>query len=176
MTKLLEKKKTTLTDNQLINCLEDKNNMETVAINNQNDNMAVVSNALTSFLERNNLKAKSRNVISKAIALNSKENAIKHLERKIKQLREMKDWKNTNLITLKDNVYTTSLYLGKCPLKLNGEQFVAEYDNVNDAIQCIEDFVSLVKSEEGVFVQSINDALKTIATYSKKDRSTRGHS
>ncbi len=61
-------------------------------------------------------------------------------------------------------------------MKLNGEQFVAEYDNVNDAIQCIEDFVSLVKSEEGVFVQSINDALKTIATYSKKDRSTRGHS
>ena len=146
---------------------------------NQNANAQIVSNALKAFTNRFNLKVKTKK-LKDVLALNSVANGCTHLENRIKAIRENieseNEFENTNLISVNENgIYTTSLYLGKAVIYLDGEQLNGEFDNAEEALSMIEDYVALVKSGEEQFVQSMTKALAKISTYSIKDRSTKGH-
>lgn len=153
-------------------------NATTIEMNsvNQNENAQIVGNALSAFKARFNLQAKVRKQ-KELLELTSVENGCQHLRNKVKAIRKnitsSKEFKNTNLISLNDGVYTTSLYLGKAVISLNDEQLVGEFDNAEDAIQMILNYVELVEAEHSEFVQSMTNAIAKIATYEKTDRSTK---
>jgi len=145
-----------------------------ISTQNQNSNVAVLQNAFESFIASHNLQKLVRKQVSKAIALNSRDNAIEHLKRKANQIsdaysnnREIK----TNLISENDGVWITKLYLGKAVVNLNGEQFVGEFATFEEAMNCLNDFIALVEQGEPTCVKGIDDAIARIATYSAKDRS-----
>lgn len=145
-----------------------------ISTQNQNSNVAVLQNAFSNFVSQYRLQKLVRKQTSKAIALNSRANAIEHLKRKATQIsdaysnnREIK----TNLISEIDGVWITKLYLGKAVIKLNDEQFVGEFASFDEAMNCLNDFVALVEQEEPTCVKGIDDAIARIATYSAKDRS-----
>ena len=156
-------------------------NTATIEMNNvnQNENAQSVSNALKAFTNRFNLKVKTKK-LKDVLALNSVANGCTHLENRIKAIRENieseNEFENTNLISVNENgIYTTSLYLGKAVIYLDGEQLNGEFDNAEEALSMIEDYVALVKSGEEQFVQSMNKAIAKIATYKKTDPSIKGH-
>lgn len=156
-------------------------NTATIEMNNvnQNENAQIVSNALKAFTNRFNLKVKTKK-LKDVLALNSVANGCTHLENRIKAIRENieseNEFENTNLISVNENgIYTTSLYLGKAVIYLDGEQLNGEFDNAEEALSMIEDYVALVKSGEEQFVQSMNKAIAKIATYKKTDPSIKGH-
>ena len=141
---------------------------------NQDSNVAVLKNAFDSFIASHNLQKLVRKQTSKAIALNSRDNAIAHLKRKATQIREnysLDGEVNTNLISEADGVWITKLYLGKAVVNLNGEQFVGEFATFEEAMNCLNDFIALVEQGEPTCVKGIDDAIARIATYSAKDRS-----
>jgi len=143
-----------------------------ISTQNQNSNVAVLQNALKSFKEKYNLTKLKQ--ASTAIALNSRDNAIKHLKRKAKQISE--DYSRdgtvkTNLISEKKGVWITKLYLGKAVINLGDEQLVGEFATFDEAVNMINDFIALVEQGEADFVKGIDDAIARIATYSIKDRS-----
>jgi len=143
-----------------------------ISTQNQNSNVAVLQNALKSFKEKYNLTKLKQ--ASTAIALNSRDNAIKHLKRKAKQISE--DYSRdgtvkTNLISEKEGVWITKLYLGKAVINLGDEQLVGEFATFDEAVNMINDFIALVEQGEADFVKGIDDAIARIATYSEKDRS-----
>ena len=145
-----------------------------ISTQNQNSNVAILQNAFESFIASHNLQKLVRKQVSKAIALNSRDNAIEHLKRKANQIsdaysnnREIK----TNLISENDGVWITKLYLGKAVVNLNGEQFVGEFATFEEAMNCLNDFIALVEQGEPTCVKGIDDAIARIATYSAKDRS-----
>ena len=145
-----------------------------ISTQNQNSNVAVLQNALAIFKAKYNLKKAERKQASTAIALNSRDNAIKHLKRKAKQISE--DYSRdgtikTNLISQIDGVWITKLYLGKAVINLGDEQLVGEFATFEEAVNMINDFIALVEQGEADFVKGIDDAIARIATYSAKDRS-----
>ena len=146
---------------------------------NQNANAQIAGNALQAFKARFNLQERVRKSATKnVLPLNSLENGCQHLLNRVEAIRANStsdEFKNTNLISLEDGIYTTSLYLGKAVIYLDGEQLNGEFDNAEEAVSMIEDYVALVKSGEEQFVQSMTKALAKISTYSIKDRSTKGH-
>jgi hypothetical protein len=156
-------------------------NTATIEMNNvnQNANAQIVGNALQAFKARFNLQERARKSATKnVLPLNSLENGCQHLLNRVEAIRANStsdEFKNTNLISLEDGIYTTSLYLGKAVIYLDGEQLNGEFDNAEEAVSMIEDYVALVKSGEEQFVQSMTKALAKISTYSIKDRSTKGH-
>ena len=156
-------------------------NTATIEMNNvnQNANAQIVGNALQAFKARFNLQERVRKSATKnVLPLNSLENGCQHLLNRVEAIRANStsdEFKNTNLISLEDGIYTTSLYLGKAVIYLDGEQLNGEFDNAEEAVSMIEDYVALVKSGEEQFVQSMTKALAKISTYSIKDRSTKGH-
>jgi len=158
-------------------------NTATIEMNNvnQNENAQIVSNALQAFKARFNLQERVRKSATKnVLPLNSVENGCQHLTNRVEAIRANiesdVEFKNTNLISLKDGVYTTSLYLGKAVIYLDGKQLNGEFATANEAVSMIEDYVALVKSGEQQFVQSMTKAIKKIATYNIADRSVKGHS
>ena len=156
-------------------------NTATIEMNNvnQNANAQIAGNALQAFKARFNLQERVRKSATKnVLPLNSLENGCQHLLNRVEAIRANStsdEFKNTNLISLEDGIYTTSLYLGKAVIYLDGEQLNGEFDNAEEAVSMIEDYVALVKSGEEQFVQSMTKALAKISTYSIKDRSTKGH-
>ena len=158
--------------------------MENVINLNQNainENTQIVSEAFKNFKARYNLQKKVKVSATKnVLPLNSVENGCQHLLNRVEDIRENvqsnEEFENTNLISFKDGVYTTSLYLGKAVIRLNDEQLIGEFDNSEDAISMIEDYVALVKSGEQDFVESMRKAIAKIATYKRTDRSVKGHS
>ena len=162
-------------------------NTATIEMNNvnQNANAQIVGNALKAFTNRFNLKVKTK-ALKELLALNSVKNGCTHLENRIKAIRENieseNEFENTNLISRNENgIYTTSLYLGKAVIYLGTDdkgrdaQLQGEFDNAEEAVSMIEDYVALVKSGEEQFVQSMTKAIEKIATYKITDRSTKGH-
>ena len=160
-------------------------NTATIEMNNvnQNENAQIVSNALKAFTVRFNLKAKTK-VLKDVLALNSVANGCTHLENRIKAIRENieseNEFENTNLISVnEDGIYTTSLYLGKAVIYLGTDdkgrdaQLQGEFDNAEEAVSMIEDYVALVKADHQEFVDSMTKAIAKIATYKLSDRSLR---
>lgn len=148
------------------------NNVATITTQQNN-------NAVANFVARHGLTKKVKPTYTKAIALNSFDNALAHLDRKIAEARsKYLDGKkiSTNLISYKNGDWVLSLYLGKTPLYLDGEQFITTFESFDDAIATIEDFVAEARNGEQSFVDSVNNALRTIRSYKKTDRSVKGHS
>jgi len=148
------------------------NNVATITTQQNN-------NALADFVARHGLTKKVKPTYTKAIALNSFDNALAHLDRKIAEARsKYLDGKeiSTNLISNRKGDWVVALYLGKTPLYLGGDQFITTFENFDDAIATIEDFVVQARNGEQAFVDSVNNALRTIRAYKKTDRSVKGHS
>jgi len=159
-------------------------NTATIEMNNvnQNENAQIVSNALNSFKARFNLHAKARD-LKELLPLNSVVNGCTHLKNRADEItaniKSENEFKNTNLISFKNGVYTTSLYLGKAVIYLgtdeNGKaiQLQGEFDTPLEAVSMIRNYVEIVESEEPEFVQSMTKAIKTISGYKPSDRSLR---